>query len=166
MSWPHRKPGTGQWQSDIRGSTLTPCAAAAKPTALNACQGTSPPSRRHLTMLQGPSRGEEDIKKLLAIGSAAKAKPCRPQGTGTKACLWQGVARARAYRRATQLLLAANLPHRSYLKRSTFCCRRIARLAPAPANFSPSSRSGSLVRARNGVATAKPRNWCAPLTPT
>jgi hypothetical protein len=47
-----------------------------------------------------------------------------------------------------------------------FCCRRVARLAPAPANFSPSSRSGSLVRARNGVAAAKPRNWRAPLTST
>ncbi len=60
----------------------------------NACQGTSPPSRRQLTLLQGPSRGEEASKKLLAIGSAEKAKPRRPQGSRTKACLDQGTARA------------------------------------------------------------------------
>ncbi len=32
-------------------------------------------------MLQGPSRGEEATKKLLAIGSAAEAKTRRPRGT-------------------------------------------------------------------------------------
>ncbi len=64
----------------------------------NACQGTSPPSRRQLTLLQGPSRGEEASKKLLATGSAEKAKPRRPQGSRTKACLDQGTARAHKQR--------------------------------------------------------------------
>ena len=68
--------------------------------ARNACQGTSPPSRRQLTLLQGPSRGEEASKKLLAVGSALTAKPRRPQGPRTKAGLQRGMARARSFRRA------------------------------------------------------------------
>ena len=69
-----RKPGTGQQQGDIRGSTLTPAATAANSSARNACQGTYPPSRRPQSVLRGPSRGEEATKKLLAIRSVPKGK--------------------------------------------------------------------------------------------
>ena len=78
---PRRKQHTEQHRDDIRESTLAPIATAALSTAGNACQGICPPSRRHLTVLQGPSRGEEATKKLLAIGSAAEAKTRRPRGT-------------------------------------------------------------------------------------
>ena len=78
---PRRKQHTGQHRDDIHESTLAPIATAAQSTTGNSCQGICPPSRRHLTVLQGPSRGEEATKKLLAIGSAAEAKTRRPRGT-------------------------------------------------------------------------------------
>ena len=78
---PRRRWHTEQHRDDIRESTLAPIATVTPSTTGNACQGICPPSRRHLTVLQGPSRGEEATKKLLAIGSAAEAKTRRPRGT-------------------------------------------------------------------------------------
>ncbi len=90
-----RKPGTGEQQGDIRGSTLALATTATNSTARNVCQGTHPPSRRPQLVLRGPSRGEEATKKLLAIGSASSAKPRRPQGSRTKSGLqkvWRALA--------------------------------------------------------------------------
>jgi hypothetical protein len=104
LSW-QRRSRIGS-QAKVSGGTiianhrLRRAHTAAKPHARNACQGTSPPSRRQLTLLQGPSRGEEASKKLLAVESALTAKPRRPQGPRTKAGLQRGMARARSSRRA------------------------------------------------------------------
>ena len=90
-----RKPSTGKRQSDIRGSTLARATTTTNSTARDACQGTDPPSRRPLTLLQGPSRGEEASKKLPAIGSVLSAKPRRLQGSRTKSGLqkvWRALA--------------------------------------------------------------------------
>ena len=92
---PRRRWHTEQHRDDIRESTLASIATAAQSTTGNACQGTSPPSRRQLTLLQGPRRGEEASKKLLAIGSASSAKPRRPQGSRIKSGLqkvWHALA--------------------------------------------------------------------------
>jgi hypothetical protein len=103
---PRRSWHTEQHRDDIRESTLAPIVTAAQSTTGNACQGICPPSRRHLTVLQGPSRGEEATKKLLAIGSAAEAKTRRPRGTRENpACnkVWYTHANIAALRAAAAL---------------------------------------------------------------
>jgi hypothetical protein len=95
-----RKPSTGKRQSDIRGSTLARATTTTNSTARDACQGTDPPSRRPLTLLQGPSRGEEASKKLPAIGSVLSAKPRRLQGSRTKSGLQKCGARSHISPRA------------------------------------------------------------------
>jgi len=94
-----RKPGTGEQQGDIRGSTLAPAITAANPSACNACQGTNPPSRRPQSVLRGSSRGEEATKKLLAIRSVQKANSPRLLGIRRILPADAGAARAQLQHR-------------------------------------------------------------------
>ena len=94
-----RKPGTGEQQGDIRGSTLAPATTATNSTARNACQGTYPPSRRPQSVLRGPSRGEEATKKLLAIRSVQKANSPRLLGIRRILPADAGAARAQLQHR-------------------------------------------------------------------
>ena len=105
-------------------------------------------------LLQGPSRGEEASKKLLAVGSALKAKPRRPQGLEEKACLQQGIARARSSRRAlscccTPLTCFAGLTFREIW-------RGVVRVNAAQAP--PAAADRALLSARPAGALAAPRS--------
>ena len=128
-------------------------ATAAQSTTGNTSQGISSSFRRHPTVLQGPSRGEEATKKLLAIGSAAEAKTRRPRGTRENpACneVWRAHANIAALIAAAALhsLASQVLPFNGRRLttpcHSHICC---AHIAPSAANRSRSQSSGAQLRA-------------------
>ena len=133
------------------------------------CQGTSPPSRRLQTVLQGSSRGEEATKKLLAIGSALKGKLPSPQGMRRLLPADRGVKRACTQTSACeQQHRRRNTPRRSCSSWSAKgCCaalsglsgarqRELAATASRPACITTSGSSHSTLAKRTQPAARCP----------
>ena len=98
---------------DLSASTLPPHQVGST-AAQTPSQGTARRPGAYHEVLQGPGRGEEATKKLLAIGSASSANSLRPQGMRRSPACKQRCG-ARASRK--QLPPCTNTLHRTYYHR-------------------------------------------------